>query len=198
MDREYITVELVARVQGDDVVLLDSHAKKIATISRHRADKPTNGMLEDIELMQEWRLVISGMIGGAIQRKRRLSEDVWLRKCGVWSKSIRSRANRPGHCRASGDRRREAWIASHTSWDVVLDLMVAKHSRHVFKNKLRRANPWAVWADTVACNVNKRRQAFENRKKVSAESTATSWKAERTALQMRFDWNCVDARESVA
>lgn len=198
MAREYIIVELVGRVEGDEVVLLDSDGKKITRLARHRAEKTSPQTIEDIEAMRAWRFMLSAAIGGNVQHAKRMNEDPWLTKCGVWTRSITSRVNRPAESKSASDRRKKRWIDSHVSWDVVVELMVQKSRRWLYKAKARQENPWVIWADTVACNVKKRRRRLDHKKEIATQSQAIAWQAERTRIQMRFDWGRIDAAESLA
>jgi len=199
MARKYITVTLTARVSGHSVVLLDAHGKKIAVIPTLAAECTTNGTIEAIEVRHEWRECFRQMLAYNGHRHASSRHDEWHRKTQTWLKSIRTRRNRPGHSRLSCERRARRWHEKRSDWESAFTLMLNKNDRIIHRRKERAQNPWRLWAETVAGNIKKRRQRYEdNCETIQTDTFRPSEQTRAAGVQVRFDWFAADAANSVA
>lgn len=159
MEREYIIVELVARVEGDEVVLLDSNLQKIAKLHRSRASLASRDTIRSIELVVQWRAAFKGMVHSINAKNERLQQTPWQKKCGVWTTSIRHRRNRKiwnnQHFRRKSVAKRFS-EESRPSWEAAIKCMLYQYINKTTEYRLRQKNPWRLWAQTVIGNHRKK------------------------------------------
>lgn len=184
MPREYVTVTLTARVDGDRVVLIDGNGNPIRAIRAVDARTADASVLEAIELRHTWSSALAGMIGGNLKATQRHKRSAWDAKISVWVVSLRHRRNRtrPNRSRSGPPRPK---FRSQT-WEQRLDHLTAQHIKWKKKCESREENPWSLWAETVSGNLRKRGYLNEDSKAVSQQAEPGA-KTERSVVPVRSD-----------
>lgn len=188
MEREYIIVELVARVEGDEVVLLDSSGKKVARMPASTASAASVDTLNKVELRMKWRGAFGGMINGLRGKVDRLQQTAWQRKFAVWQTSVRMRRNRQRHNAAKANPKTAARRFTHDSrpdWKAAIKCMVAQYHNIIRENVRRKKNPWRLWAQTVSGNL--RKKAIRNEREIVCDGEATGKQTAQPAVHVQFD-----------
>jgi hypothetical protein len=196
-----MTVTLSAILEGDKVVILDSHGSRRGTIETEFAKELTHEQKESLELQKQWQFAFAGMMVGMTNRAKRLLQDPWSKKIGVWQKSLCWRRN----------RRREPAKAvstcyssvSRPTWERAAICLLAQYNNRLHESRMRNGNQWRLWSQTVAGNHRKKRQINEDKLFYKAtigvgDGEATTGKTERPVVQVCFDWDGIDSRSFVA
>lgn len=199
MSRQYVSVTLTARVFGDVFVLLDANGKKVGVVCAENACVASNKTIAEIETRHEWRNSFKQMLACNAHRHSYSQATAWDRKIGNWLASARFRRNRPDECRQSHKRRFSRWIEKRPNWEASICLMFRRNDAVIHKSRARALSPWRVWTETVAANIKARRKRHEdNVTQRQADATRSSAETARSGLQVRFDWSCFDASDSMA
>lgn len=178
MGREYIIVELVARVEGDEVVLLDCHGRKVAKMAKAKASAATRETLALVELRMKWRGAFGGMINGLRGKVDRLNQTAWQRKFAVWQTSVRMRRNRQKHnAMTIGAKKssRRFTSESRPDWPAAIKCIHAQYHNVVGEMFRRKKNPWRLWAQTASGNL--RKKATRNEREIVCHGQATGKQA---------------------
>lgn len=162
MTRKYVTVTLTARVDGDDLVLLDANGKKIGHVVHGKAFEASPGTIALIETRREWRYSIRQMLACNAKRHIRSSATDWDRKISTWLSAVRFRRNRPEQSKMSHERRIIRWTQKRPDWEKAIRLMVCRNRCVVYRSVNRESSPWRVWTETVAANIKARRRRYED------------------------------------
>lgn len=185
MAREYIIVELVGRVEGDEVVLLDSDLQKVAKIHRDRASLANKETIESIERVVEWRAAFRGMVHSINAKNDRMQQTPWQKKCGTWTTSIRHRRNRKNwndqHFKRKSLAKRYS-DESRPTWDAAIKCMLYQYINKTTESRLRQKNPWRLWAQTVIGNHRKKGKRREE--SIVRNSKAIGEKVARAGIRM--------------
>lgn len=184
MPREYVTVTLTARLEGDRVVLIDGNGNPIRAIRAIDAHTADESVLEAIELRHTWSSALAGMIGGNLKATQRHKRSAWDAKISVWVVSLRHRRNRTRPRRSRSGPPRPKFRSE--TWEQRLDHLTAQHIKWKRKCESREANPWSLWAETVSGNLRKRGYVNEDIKAVSQQAEPRA-KTERSVVPVRSD-----------
>lgn len=182
--RHYTTVELTARVEGDEVVLLDRDGKKIKRLSRHIAVV----MSRDAFAAITWKASFTGMINSIKANERRMGRSAWQTKCDGWLVSLRHRRNRKrwdskhvtqkkASCRYSS--------LSRPDWGAAVKCLYVQYHNRLHEHRLRQKNPWRLWAQTVIGN--HRKKGKRRAESIVRNSEAIGKQIETAGIQMRIN-----------
>lgn len=196
-DPHIIAVTLSALVDGNMVRLVDSNGKKIAVIPSEIAGEASRATTEAMLLRAKWKHAFAGMIGSLNNKHKSMQATAWQRKIQVWQASLRWRRNRQ---RPQFKQRSKKYSeASRPDWAAAVSCLLSQYNGRLHESRLRRANPWRLWAQTVAGNHRKkgamrddRRDYAEKTESVSDSQPARSSSA-TAAVQMQIDWRGTDA-----
>ncbi len=189
--RKYITVTLTARIDGECVVLLDAHGRKIAAIATSDAICASDSTVSSIETQREWQHAFSGMMLSLGNKHRRLTATPWQSKIGVWMKSLRWRRNRQ---RAQVKTRSKKYSeASRPDWTAAVSCLLHQYNGRLHEARLRKSNPWRLWAQTVAGNHRKKGVMYadcsiQKEAARAGDCQAVGKETGRSEVQMRIDW----------
>jgi hypothetical protein len=201
MARKYVTVTLTARVSGDSVVLLDVHGKKIASVRASDAVRASDGTISSIETRRKWQHAFAGMMGAINNEHKRLAKTAWEVKTQTWLKSLRWRRNRNNPPAKSLSRCYSP--AVRPNWDAAVVALVRQYNSRLNERRLRKSNPWRLWAQTVAGNLRKKammRNDFSAQKEtqIVRDSEAARKEVGRPEVQVCIDWDRTDSSIVVA
>ena len=184
MPREYVTVTLTARLEGDRVVLIDGNGNPIRAIRAIDAHTADESVIEAIELRHTWSSALAGMIGGNLKSTQRHKRSAWDAKISVWVVSLRHRRNRTRPRRSRSGPPRPKFRSE--TWEQRLDHLTAQHIKWKRKCESREATPWSLWAETVSGNLRKRGYVNEDIKAVGQQAEPGA-KTERPVVPVRSD-----------
>jgi hypothetical protein len=186
------SVCLSAVVVGDKVRLLDRNGKRIAVIDASLACETSEETSAEIILRANWAQSFAGMMGSYTNKLAYVSQTGWDRKIGTWLKSICCRRNRNRPITKKKAIRYSA--EARPNWDKAIDCLFMQYNNRLHEHRLRTANPWRLWAQTVSGNHRKKREQHED-SSVSEEadvqhfSQGSGASAEGSAIQMRMQWH---------
>jgi hypothetical protein len=201
MKREYTTVTLTARVDGECVILLDVHGKKIAVLPARDAITSDVKTISSIELRHQWKHAFSGMMGSLNNRQRRFAQSPWQSKFGVWTTSLRWRRNRK---RPQFKQRSKKYSqASRPDWASAVSCLMSQYNGRLHEHRLRTTNPWRLWAQTVAGNHRKKGTMHADRsiqKKANSvgDCETTGKEIAGSTIQVCINWGGNDSNAVVA
>jgi hypothetical protein len=194
---QIIAVTLSALVDGGMVRLVDSHGKKIAVIPLDIAEEASSATTEQMLLRAKWKYAFAGMIGSLNNKLKSRQVTAWQRKTQVWQASLRWRRNRQKP--QFKQRSKKYSEASRPDWTAAVSCMLRQYNGRLHEARLRRANQWRLWAQTVAGNHRKKGAMRDDRREYTqeAESVGDSQPIRRLAspagVQMQIDWRGTDA-----
>jgi hypothetical protein len=189
---QIIAVTLSALADGSTVRLVDSNGKKIAVIPLDVAGEASLATTEAILLRANWKHAFAGMIGSLNNKHKSRQTTAWKRKIQVWQVSLRWRRNRTRPATKTQARCYSEHV--RTDWSRAALAMLAQYNNRLHEARLRRANPWRLWAQTVAGNHRKKGAMRDDRRNEAKENKGAGYghaagkSASQAAIQMRIDW----------
>lgn len=194
---QIIAVTLSALVDGNMVRLVDSNGKKIAVIPLEIAEEASVATTEAMLLRAKWKHAFAGMIGSLNNKHKSRQVTAWQRKIQVWQASLRWRRNRQKpHFKQRSKKYSEA---SRPDWAAAVSCLLSQYNGRLHEARLRRANPWRLWAQTVAGNHRKKgamrddRREYTEKAEGAGDSRPTRSPSSTAAVQMQLDWRGTDA-----
>lgn len=196
---QFVTVTLTAAEIGGRLTLYDANGRKAGSISKAAAFPTNQDSLREIM----WTRKLKAMCISNLQARDYASKgtDAWGVKIDTWIKAIRLRQI---------DKRREREgkrffsSESRPDWAAAIKCMQFAHRNRLRRKENHAQNPWLRWAETCSKNHNRkeRNRAAERREmRIERRSSfidAVEATARRSELQVRFDWDGVDASTVVA
>jgi hypothetical protein len=186
------SITLSALIVGDRVRLVDVHGKKIAVVPLTVVRKASTETTDAILLRAHWKHAFAGMIGSLNNEHKSRQVTAWQRKIQVWQASLRWRRNRQ---RPQFKQRSKKYSeVSRPDWAAAVLCLLHQYNGRLHETRLRRANPWRLWAQTVAGNHRKKGAMRDDRRNEAKENEgagyghATGRSASQAAIQMRIDW----------
>ena len=186
------SVCLSAVVVGDKVRLLDRNGKHIAVIDASLACETSEETSAEIILRAHWAQSFAGMMGSHMRKLACYSSTAWDRKIGMWITVVKCRRNR--NRPISKKKAIRYSEQARPNWDKALSCMFAQYNNRLHERRLRTANPWRLWAQTVSGNQRKKRERHEDGA-VSQEADVQHFPqgsgvpVEQSAIQMRMQWH---------
>jgi len=154
------SVCLSAYVVGDKVRLMDCTGKTVAVIKESVAREASSVLCRSVFLRAQWAQAYAGMLGSHTNQVARMSSTAWERKIGMWLTVVRCRRNRNRPITKKKAIRYSE--QARPNWDKALDCMFAQYNNRLHEHRLRTANPWRLWAQTVSGNHRKKRERHED------------------------------------
>ena len=186
------SVTLSALIVGDSVRLVDVHGKKIAVLPLDLVRKASSETTDAMLLRAHWKHAFAGMIGSLNNKHKSMQATAWKRKIQVWQASLRWRRNRLRPTTKSESIRYSEHV--RPDWNRAVRALLMQYNNRLHEARLRRANPWRLWAQTVAGNHRKKGAMRDDRRNKAKENEgvsdgrATGRVASHAAIQMRIDW----------
>lgn len=186
------SVTLSALVVGDSVRLVDVHGKKIAVVPLRLVGTASSQTTDALLLRAKWKHAFAGMSASLNSKHKSMQTTAWKRKIQVWQASLRWRRNRERPITKNHSRCYSGHV--RTEWSRAVLALLAQYNNRLHEARLRRANPWRLWAKTVAGNHRKKGAMRDDRRNEAKENKsvgdghATGRSASQAAIQMRIDW----------
>lgn len=199
--KRIVTVTLTAIQHGDTVRILDANGKRVGSIPLVAAAPASEDVVKSLAFKIEWQLAFSRMMGGLNSKTQRMQKTRWERKIQVWQASLRWRRNRRQEVFKSPSRKYTPH--ARPTWQHAVNAMLRQYNFRLHESRLRKNNPWRVWAQTVSGNHRKRRAIINERNQEKALQSVSDGSGfgiatGTTELQMQLHWSGSDASTVVA
>lgn len=186
------SVTLSALIVGESVRLVDVHGKKIAVVPLRLVGTASNQTTDALLLRAKWKHAFAGMSASLNSKHKSMQTTAWKRKIQVWQASLRWRRNRVRPIAKAESNRYSEHV--RPDWCRAVRALLMQYNNRLHEARLRRANPWRLWAQTVAGNHRKKGAMQDDRRNEAKENEgvgdghAVRRSASQAAIQMRIDW----------
>lgn len=196
---QFLTVTLSAAVNGNLLTLYDADGRKIGTVGKAKARPATEHQLDGIL----WTRKLKAMCIANLKAKGHAVRDgsEWGVKIDTWIKATRLRQIDKSRPR---EGKRYFSNESRPDWNAAIKCMRFSHRSRLNRKARHSQNPWLTWSETCSKNHNrKERNRVAERQQMRVERRSrfintTERASGITKVQMRFDWNGVDASAVIA